>query len=210
MLEKYKHADFIENKYYIWYFTIISAASTRAKTTRYYEKHHIIPKSMGHCKDVVHLTAKEHYICHHLLTKFTSGESKYSMFYAYNSMVFLENSLQERYKTTSNQYAYAKILNAEATSRRFKGRVFSATYKQRIREGLSIGTFKTPWGDYVSATQAGIECPTGKVSPHCILNYCKNRNDKNLHIKSIIQSKYFTTVDEGKTFKVLGFSFIPR
>lgn len=38
----------------------------------YFELHHIIPKSLGGddgCRNRVLLTAKEHYVCHHLLTK---------------------------------------------------------------------------------------------------------------------------------------------
>lgn len=44
----------------------------------YYEKHHIIPKSMGgsNCKsNLVHLTAREHYIAHLLLYKFSGSVS---------------------------------------------------------------------------------------------------------------------------------------
>ncbi len=42
------------------------------RTTGYFEKHHILPKSLGGCdttENLVKLTAKEHFICHWLLVK---------------------------------------------------------------------------------------------------------------------------------------------
>jgi len=210
-MEEYTHSDFIINKYYHWYFNIIRNALSRVvDNSSYYEKHHIIPNSIRKNNNKVKLTAKEHFICHHLLTKFVVNKSKYSIFHAYNCMVFMENDNQKRYKITSQQYANAKKLNALATSNLHKGRTFDEAYKQKIREGLSIGTFITPWGDFVSATQAAANCPTGKLSTHSILRYCKHENLNKLHIRSVIQSAFFINNDEGKTFNELGFSFISR
>lgn len=62
---------FNKSKYTKWYFKIIDQAKTqnRSKKTDYYEAHHIIPKSFEKNNDTVLLTAREHYICHLLLTK---------------------------------------------------------------------------------------------------------------------------------------------
>lgn len=72
---------FIKNKYYFIYYKIISRSKSRI-ISGYVEKHHIIPKSLGGTNDksnIAHLTAKEHFICHRLLTKFTTGKNQLSM-----------------------------------------------------------------------------------------------------------------------------------
>ena len=65
---------FFDNKYTKYYYNIISAAVTqhRNKKDAYYENHHIIPKCLGGSNapnNLVLLTAREHFICHLLLTK---------------------------------------------------------------------------------------------------------------------------------------------
>ena len=60
-----------QNKYTKWYFSIIENAENRYNQTdkSYKEKHHILPKSIFKNNDTVHLTAREHFICHMLLPK---------------------------------------------------------------------------------------------------------------------------------------------
>lgn len=75
---------FIENKYYNWYMKIVSNAKLRT-IDGYKENHHIIPKSLGgnnKKENIVSLTAREHYICHKLLIKITSGEFRKKMLLA--------------------------------------------------------------------------------------------------------------------------------
>ena len=38
---------FLHNKYSKWYFNIISSAQARIEDLIYFEKHHILPKSLG-------------------------------------------------------------------------------------------------------------------------------------------------------------------
>lgn len=62
---------FIDNKYTHWYYSIVNAAVSRATPTYYTEKHHIVPRSLGgnnSASNLVKLTAKEHFVCHRLLT----------------------------------------------------------------------------------------------------------------------------------------------
>ena len=98
---------FITNKYTTWYNNIIKHAQLRILSENVYsEKHHIIPKSMGgsNAKDnLVCLTAREHFICHWLLTKMTVGELKHKMIYAAWSMV-RKSKGQDRYNMTSRKY----------------------------------------------------------------------------------------------------------
>jgi hypothetical protein len=73
------------NKYQYWYDKIISRARNR-QLLGYYETHHIIPKSLGGDitqHNLVNLTAREHYICHLLLTKITRGDDRVKMISAY-------------------------------------------------------------------------------------------------------------------------------
>lgn len=65
---------FNKSKYSKYYFDIINVAKTqnRQKGFTYFEEHHIIPKSLGGgntIDNLVLLTAKEHFVAHHLLTK---------------------------------------------------------------------------------------------------------------------------------------------
>jgi len=57
------------NKYFKWYWSICNRAKDRILSPDIYvEKHHIYPKSIyGQNKDLIKLTAKEHYIVHLLL-----------------------------------------------------------------------------------------------------------------------------------------------
>jgi len=57
----------------------------------YVEQHHIIPRSMGG-KDTVSLSARQHFICHWLLTKMTQGDDRLKMISAFSKMCF-----QDRY-----------------------------------------------------------------------------------------------------------------
>ena len=48
-------------------------------------KHHIIPKSLGGSDDacnLVSLTAREHFVCHLLLTKMLTDGNRHKMVYA--------------------------------------------------------------------------------------------------------------------------------
>jgi hypothetical protein len=97
-----------KNKYSNWYFKIIENAvsKNRKKGVEYYEQHHIIPRSIGgnnSKENLVLLTAREHYICHWLLVKFTDGNDKKNMTYAFRGMNNQKNKHQKRYV---NSYGY--------------------------------------------------------------------------------------------------------
>lgn len=111
---------FIENKYYSIYFSIIDNAKHRS-IDGYAEKHHIIPVSLGGSNDpsnLVSLTAKEHFICHRLLMKITSGEDKEKMCFAANRMTTSTNA---DYHISSRAYATIRGQFAEILSVKFRG-----------------------------------------------------------------------------------------
>lgn len=76
---------FLDNKYSTWYWSIINYALNRNKPSVYTERHHITPRCMGGLDsqtNLVFLTAREHFICHRLLTRMTVGEFKRKLTYA--------------------------------------------------------------------------------------------------------------------------------
>jgi len=136
---------FIQNKYTKWYNSIVTNARHR-NTDGYVEKHHIIPKSLGGTDkktNLVKLTAKEHYICHLLLTKMTIGLANRSMWHAAWKMINQKREYQHRYKVSSRMYETIKVSNAKALSDANKG-------KPSGRKGKPC-----TWGDKISATLKG-------------------------------------------------------
>lgn len=89
---------YLDNRYTHWYYSIIKSAQQRDSHSQIYgESHHIIPdcffiknRSKGkrpgwlegdpnQSANLVLLTFKEHFICHWLLTKMTTGNAYYQM-----------------------------------------------------------------------------------------------------------------------------------
>jgi hypothetical protein len=106
---------FINNKYTRWYYNIINRAQTRLLNC-YTERHHIIPKSLGgsnESSNLVSLTAREHFVCHMLLTKMVTGIQRQKMVHAWWAMATLKKDCQDRHRLNSFQYesvrrAYSK------------------------------------------------------------------------------------------------------
>lgn len=101
---------YLLNKYTTWYNRIIANAQARV-IDGYTEKHHIIPKSFGGSnkkENLVSLTAREHFICHWLLTKMTTSENKAKMMFALKSMQ-RETQDQHRYTTKITARVYASL-----------------------------------------------------------------------------------------------------
>jgi len=116
--------NFLDNKYTKWYFDIVSNAQKR-DIIGYVEKHHIMPKSLGgnnKKENLVNLTAREHFICHWLLTKMVSNiKHRYQMWNAFSCMLYRENSNQERYKISSKIFDNIKKEGAYIKSINFSG-----------------------------------------------------------------------------------------
>ena len=110
---------FNNSKYTKIYHSIISNAQQR-NVDGYVEKHHIVPRSLGGSDDVtnlVRLTAREHFICHWLLTKMLDNtHSKWKMINALGLMLWIENDNQQRYKVNSRLYEQLKKKHSEYKS----------------------------------------------------------------------------------------------
>lgn len=118
---------YLKNKYTRWYFKIIDRAKSRI-IGGYTEKHHIVPLSLGgqNANDnLVRLTAREHFICHKLLVKMVSGQSKYKMLEA---VAIFSNNRNRNLYVNSRDIETIRKANAEASSVRNKG---NQHYKNR-------------------------------------------------------------------------------
>lgn len=95
--------------YQVIYAKLIKKAILRGCPDAYYEKHHILPKSMGGTDvvaNIVKLTAREHFIAHVLLAKIHGG----AQWYAVTRMAKQTGQLHSRL------YAIARIEHAKAAS----------------------------------------------------------------------------------------------
>jgi len=129
----------LENKYTSYYNNIINKAKNRL-LDGYYETHHIIPKSLGGTnlkENLVNLTAREHFICHLLLTKMYEGDAKSKMIHAAWAMTTLENEFQQRYKITSKIYESLRIEYAELVSNRLSGKP-GRKHSEETKKKLSL------------------------------------------------------------------------
>jgi hypothetical protein len=129
---------FIDNKYTHWYYNIIDNAKRRTIDS-YTESHHIIPECFfkqrirkgpagwvdGNPEDKsnkVKLTAKEHFICHHLLTKMlTENRPKAQMVKALERMT-VGNKNHNRYTINARLFEQIRINAAQAHSILVKGK----------------------------------------------------------------------------------------
>jgi hypothetical protein len=133
---------FNQSKYTRIYYSIIENALTRVPLT-YVECHHIIPKSLGGSNsqsNIVKLTAREHYICHLLLTKMVDGEARKKMVYA---LWILSNKTSKKNSKIyqSTRESFAELMKKrkhspeaiEKMKKAQKGKIISQAHRERLR-----------------------------------------------------------------------------
>lgn len=121
---------FKENKYTKWYFELTESRKNRViETGVYYEKHHIIPKSLGGSnkkQNLVPLTAKEHFIAHLLLSEMCVLKNhERKMGFALQRMMTNPSSTNLH---TASQFELARIKNHKA----LLGRKFTEEHKSKL------------------------------------------------------------------------------
>ena len=96
---------------------------------------------MGGTEEVL-LTAKEHFICHLLLCRMTTGIDKHKMINALIKMAFSKSDGQHRY--TSRSFSLVSKFIAEKNSEMFKGKPKSEQTRNKLkgRSGKWIRTEK--------------------------------------------------------------------
>jgi hypothetical protein len=143
---------FKENKYTNWYFSIVETAQlkNRKKKSRkdpeyeYFENHHILPRSLGGSnegKNLVLLTAKEHFVCHMLLCKMVTENTDeyYKMTYAIHALLSadrdgnLKSKLSFREIIALREYFYfQKSVRSKGKNNPFFGKKHSKETKEKI------------------------------------------------------------------------------
>jgi len=159
------------SKYDKWYYNIVNRAKLRKLSTdTYVEKHHVIPKSIGGSdspENLVKLTAREHFICHYLLTKMYTGSQKRKMIFAFWSMAKRIAPTQKRdYRITNRlyeklRYDWVIALRQENTGKpsKIKGRIINEEWRKKLSEA-NLGKKRTAES---RAKQSATR--TGKPSP---------------------------------------------
>ena len=130
------------NKYYQIYYRIVDAAQKDNRKKQhgiYYEQHHILPKSLGGTNqksNLVLLTPKEHFVCHHLLTKFTLGKDKSKMLFAFWNLANSCGKHRSDQRIYSKTYAILKESIAKLVSEMNKGKIVKVTEttREKIRQ----------------------------------------------------------------------------
>lgn len=209
---------FIDNKYTHIYYKIIERAKSRT-IFDYKEKHHIIPKSLGgnnSKENIVALTAREHFICHLLLTKMTTGEARSKMSLAVFYLTGKGKSNRKNSIKKSQLYENIRKENANYTSRQKKGckqPPRTADTRKRLtasKTGKLNPLYKcdyvTPWGIYESSRLAAKAC-SEYITDVTVLNLCTKNNNKPISYLSVCRSKGWIKDEHiGKTPAEIGFA----
>lgn len=120
------------------YDNIVKKAVDRGEPDVYFETHHILPRSLGGSDEdnnLVKVTAREHFILHYLLTKFTSDAGRIKMLHAFMLMSG-GNGHQKRY-INGRLYEAKKAEFSKAQSDRFSGVPKTEDHKQKISKSLT-------------------------------------------------------------------------
>ena len=230
------------------YNSIINNArlSTRSKKHSYFENHHIIPECLGGGNDssnMVLLTAKEHFVCHHLLTKiYDSPKLKFAFWAMCNQT---SGDVTRNYRINSAAYQTARENFAKQNSIRHSGKKMpeshcisssirwkennphksgseshlygvsrsddtkakiSQTKKNNPEKNAAFkGHYITPFGTFASANEASRVL---NIGVDVIRKRC-SKSDTVLTKRNINGTIGLTISDIGKTFKELGWDFLP-
>ena len=126
------------------YALLIENAKARTLENVYVEKHHIIPQSMGGTNDVtniVKLTAKEHFVAHHLLWKIYRNRE---MVHAFMLMCNIKRN-GVKYSVSAKEYQLLKEDNKKFRSEFMTGRIGNNTGRKLSQE----------WKDNISKSLTG-------------------------------------------------------
>jgi len=112
----------------------------RSKKAGYYEKHHILPKSLfprwtNRKSNIVLLTAREHFFCHQLLIKIYPGQAMACALHAFTSRPNAD------YKISSKEYQRIKENYSIEVSKRFKGKKRPKEVIDKIKKTRSTRTY---------------------------------------------------------------------
>jgi len=148
MVHYFPAGSVVSNKYLTWYLLLCS----RNRDTGYVEKHHIVPSSFGggnHKKNIVCLSAREHYVAHVMLIRCSLGIFRRKAALAAHYMLTECAKHQRAYISKSRNYEFIRREFALAQANRtvtqstrdkigaaHRGKTLSAEAKKKM--GLSL------------------------------------------------------------------------
>jgi len=162
-------AEILQNKYTRWYEQIIkkakeqnlSVSKRHAKNYEgYTEVHHIIPKSFGGSnsnENLVRFSSREHFICHWLLTKMTTGIHRNKMLTAFVLMTG-DGSKSARYDfkiTSSRVFEQIRTDYSKYVSEKLTGREISLETRAKISAANTGKTHTEEWKQRMSILNKG-------------------------------------------------------
>lgn len=137
-MDIYDHQGrFLENRYTCWYYAIINQAKDRT-TNQYTESHHVLPRSMFpalhlESNNRVDLTAREHFICHWLLTKMVHlPDDVKKMWYAFWAMSMDRD--RTRHRIPARIWARLREQRGIITAEQNRARVWTEASKEKLRQ----------------------------------------------------------------------------
>jgi len=121
--------------YELIYDNIIKKRKRQPITEGYFEIHHILPKSIGgtdNKENLVSLTAKEHFICHLLLTKmYPVGSVEYKKMI--KAFIMMENCISQNQKRYNTPRKYEKE------------RMIFAKIQSELQSGIKNSQYGKKW-----------------------------------------------------------------
>lgn len=153
---------FIENKYSGWYRSICERSHKRDSHIDQIHRHHVVPKCIwpkdlpgrDDPSNIVSLTAREHFVCHWLLTKMVSNETDLKKLnHALGRMNSNKSLSSRQYQRCQiahrqammgvNHWCYGKKQSLEHVEKRMKnrrstkGRPLSEEHKRKLSAALT-------------------------------------------------------------------------
>jgi|AntAceMinimDraft_17_1070374.scaffolds.fasta_scaffold21956_3 hypothetical protein len=171
----------------------------------YTEKHHIIPRSLNGTNEddnIVKLTAREHFICHYLLTKMYRKMSYewFKMAFAFNMMCNIQT-----YNSYSNSklYELARINFAIAISKINKikqkgnknsqyGKMWISNLEEKISKPVQKDSIlKYPW---VKGRNKWIEIEKNRISKEHKEQRILNMQEKSIYFWNLFKKGNYTSI----------------
>lgn len=104
----------------------------------YYERHHIVPRCLGgnnEPENLVLLTAKEHYVCHRILSKLSKTPEERKS-HAHALMRFLNSDKENIYNINSRDYSMIKSEHAKYVSLQMSGKKFTEEHRYNLSKSI--------------------------------------------------------------------------
>lgn len=187
----------------------------------YYEKHHILPKSLGGTNrksNLVLLTAQEHFRAHFLLPEMvTSGQHRHKMACALVRMIYGTSG-----KKWNGAFRFSLFVrqNMKKATTGENNPMFGRRHTEEARRKCSIskiganhplfsGFYHTPWGKFESSHQAAI-ASDGHMAQPAVHRYCGNSHTiitRSSFLRNPYLRKYQDETVIGKTWRSVNFFF---